>query len=411
MSEVITDEKKIDEVLERGVDDIYSDKKKLREILISGRKLRIYCGFDPSATALHLGNAIQIAKLAQFQKLGHEIVFLIGDFTGMIGDPTDKTAARQKLTREEVLQNSKDFQRQASAWLEFEGNNPARVEYNSKWQDKLTFRDLIEISSEFTVQQMIQRDMFQKRLEEEKAIYLHEFLYPLAQGYDSVALDVDLEIGGSDQMFNMMRGRDLQKAINGKEKFVLIQKLLEDDKGNKMSKSEGNVVWLNDDYINMYAKVMSWADGLIAPGFEVCTNVSLDEAQKIKRQLEKEEINPRDLKMKLAFEITKIYHGKENAEKAQEDFVNKFQRKGSKFNIDAVVAESPVLKIKESDTLVEILSDNNLAQSKSDARRKIKQGGVSIDGKKIDLNDQISKDWDGKILKVGKKDFRKIEIE
>lgn len=403
-SKVILDEKKIDEVLERGVEEIYPGKKNLKEKLLSGDRIKLYCGFDPSATALHLGNAIQIAKLAAFQKLGHEVVFLVGDFTGMIGDPTDKEATRKKLTREEVLQNSRDFQKQASAWLNFEGNNPAKVEYNSHWQDKVSFRDLIEISSNFTVQQMIQREMFQKRLQEEKAIYLHEFLYPLAQGYDSVVLNVDLEIGGSDQLFNMMRGRDLQKAINKKEKFVLIQKLLEDDKGNKMSKSEGNVVWLSDDHINMYAKVMSWADGLIKPGFEMCTAVSSEELKAIEKKLQSEKTNPRDLKMQLAFEVTKIYHGEKMAIKAQEDFVNKFQKKNEE-------VDASLLKVEEGDNVIDVLAGNGLAQSKSDARRKIKQGGVSIDGKKITLEDDVSKDWDGKILKVGKKDFRKLKIK
>jgi tyrosyl-tRNA synthetase len=237
MVKVITDENLIDEFLERGVERIFPDKESLRKKLISGEKIRVYCGFDPSAPALHIGNAILINKLGELQKLGHEVIFLIGDFTGMIGDPTDKTAVRKKLTREDVLENARSYKKQASGYLDFEEVNPASVKYNSEWSDKISFRDLIELSSNFTVQQMLQRDMFQKRIEEDKPIYFHEFLYPLAQGYDSVAMDVDLEIGGNDQMFNMLCGRDLMRSIKNKEKFVLTMKLLADDTGKKMGKS------------------------------------------------------------------------------------------------------------------------------------------------------------------------------
>ena len=269
MPKPITDEKQVDELLDRGVEIIYPNRKELKEKLMKGDRIRLYCGFDPSAPSLHIGNAIAINKLAQFQALGHEVIFLIGDFTGMIGDPTDKSSARVKLTREEVEKNCEAYKEQAGVYLDFEGKNPAQVKYNSEWSDKMTFRDLIEVSSNFTVQQMIQRDMFQKRLEEEKPIYLHEFLYPLAQGYDSVAMDVDLELGGNDQMFNMMAGRDLMKAMGMKDKFVLTLKLLADETGKKMGKSEGNAVFLDQTPENMYGAIMSWTDGVIAIGFEV----------------------------------------------------------------------------------------------------------------------------------------------
>lgn len=403
MEKIITDEKIIDEVLSRGVENIFPSKEELKKVLISGKRIKLYCGYDPTAKSLHIGNAISINKLGQFQKLGHEVIFLIGDFTGTIGDPTDKSAARKKLTREEAVENSKNYMKQASGYLKFDGENPAKVMYNSQWSDKLNFKDLIELASNFTVQQMIQRDMFQKRLEEEKPIYLHEFLYPLAQGNDSVAMDVDLEVGGNDQMFNMLCGRDLQKTINNKEKFVLTMKLLADETGKKMGKSEGNVVNLDENPKDMFGQIMAWSDGLIVLGFELATNISTEELNEIKEQM-KEGTNPRDLKLKLAFEITKINHGEDAASEARDYFIKTFTQKEIPENIEVV--PSPVPNIKLIDYIVEA----KLANSKSDARRKIEQGGVSIDGEKItdydfELNSELHNE---KILKVGKKDFVKI---
>src|SRR3990167_6591834 len=215
------------EVLTRGVNQVLPDKKGLAD-LMSKRKIKLYQGFDPSAPSLHLGNFVGLMKLRQFQKLGHEVIFLVGDFSGMIGDPTDKLAARTKLTREQVLENAKAWMAQAGKVLDFGGKNPSKIMFNSEWTDKLTQKDLIEITSKLTYQQLIERDMYQERIKSGNAIYLHELLYPVYQGYDSVAMDVDLEIGGSDQVFNMLVGRNLMKAIKGKEKFVLSTKLLVD---------------------------------------------------------------------------------------------------------------------------------------------------------------------------------------
>jgi tyrosyl-tRNA synthetase len=194
MSKIITDEKLIDEILTRGVENIFPSREDLKKVLMSGKRIKLYCGYDPTSKNLHLGNAISANKLGQFQKLGHEVIFLIGDFTGMIGDPTDKNAARKKLTKKEVLENSENYQKQVSGYLKFDGENPSKILYNSKWSSKLNFEELVELSSNFTVQQLLQRDMFQERIKNDKPIYLHEFLYPLAQGYDSVEMDVDLEI-------------------------------------------------------------------------------------------------------------------------------------------------------------------------------------------------------------------------
>lgn len=396
-------EKQIDEILTRGVENIFPGREELKKVLMSGKKIRLYCGYDPTAKSLHIGNAISINKLGQFQKLGHEVIFLVGDFTGMIGDPTDKTAARKRLTREEVLENSKNYQKQATGHLKFNGDNPAIIKYNSEWSDKLTFKNLIDLSSNFTVQQMLQRDMFQERIKDEKPIYLHEFLYPLAQGYDSVAMEVDLEVGGNDQMFNMMCGRDLMKAVKNKEKFVLTTKLLADETGKKMGKTEGNVVNLDEAAENMFGQVMAWSDGLIIPGLELCTNVPLEEIEKIKKEMEDGDLNPRDAKLRLAGEIVEIYHGEDKARDARDYFIKTFSQK----EIPENVAE---FKIDgESKKLAEILVESGNAKSLSDARRKIEQGGVSIDEEKLtDAQAIITKEKNGKVLKIGKLGFIKI---
>lgn len=403
MSKIITDKEKINEVLTRGTENIYPNREFLEKALSSGKRLRIYCGFDPSAPALHIGNAIQINKLAQFQALGHEIIFLVGDFTGMIGDPTDKTAARKKLTRKEVLDNAKNYKKQAAAYLKFSGSNAAKIRYNSKWQDKLTFRDLIELASNFTVQQMIIRDMFQVRLKGEKPIYLHEFLYPLAQGYDSVAMDVDMEIGGNDQTFNMLAGRDLLKALKNKEKFVLTTKLLVDPSGKKMGKSEGNIVNLDENPIDMYGKIMSWPDGVLPVGFELCTALPFAEVRKMQTELEEGRANPRDLKMKLAFEITKTNHGEKKAREAEDYFIRTVQKKEVPEEIMNYELQTTNWK------LVDLLVEIKMATSKNEARRLIEQGGIKVNEETIkDLNKEIEISQKGVLLQRGKRQFIKV---
>jgi tyrosyl-tRNA synthetase len=404
MAKIITDENKIDEALTRGVENIYPNRGALKKVLLSGKKIRLYCGYDPSAPALHIGNAISLMKLGQFQALGHEVIFLIGDFTGMIGDPTDKTVARKKLTRKEVLANAKNYKKQASAYIKFSGANSAKIMHNSQWHDKLSFRDLIEVASNFTAQQMFARDMFQKRIKADKPIYLHEFLYPLAQGYDSVVMEVDLEIGGNDQTFNMLCGRDLMKALKNKEKFVLTAKLLVDQAGKKMGKTEGNMINLDEKAEDMYGKIMSWPDELIGSGFELCTNVLMEEVEKIKKELAENKVNPRDYKMKLAYEVVKIYHGEEAAQIAQENFINTFSKKQTPSDVRVTPSPAPSISI------IDYIIETGLATSKSDARRKIEQGGVYVDGKRVESVDLMlnSESDHGKIIKVGKRNFVKI---
>jgi len=401
---IMNQEQKIQEVLTRGVENIYPDKESFEKRLKSSEKIRLYCGFDPTAPSFHIGNAIQIRKLAQFQELGHEVIFLIGDFTGMIGDPTDKSKTRPKLIREQLLKNSENYKKQAGKILDFSGNNPAKVMYNSEWNDKLTFVDLIELSSNFTVQQMIIRDMFQERIKKNQPIYLHEFLYPLTQAYDSVAMDVDLEIGGNDQTFNMLCGRDLIKAVKGKEKFVLTTKLLVDPNGDKMGKTTGNMVNLDEKPNEMFGQIMSWTDGLIIPGLELCTDIPMEEINQIEQDIKEDKLNPRDAKARLAREIISIHHSKKEAEQAEKEFEKVFKEKEKPAKIPLYIANKEKYKI--TDLLMEI----KMVSSKGEAKRLIEQGGVKVDDKKIEDYNQEIAIKDKMVIQAGKRKFIQIRV-
>lgn len=384
------DSQKVEEALTRGVEKIYPSKEALGKVLKSGKKIRLYNGIDPTGK-LHLGHLIVFRKLRQFQALGHEVIMLLGDFTGMIGDPTDKLAARKKLTREEVIANSEDYKKQASKFLNFSGKNPAKILYNSKWLNKLTFKDLIELASNFTVQQMLARDMFQQRLKEEKPIYLHEFLYPLAQAYDSVAMDVDMEVGGNDQTFNMLCGRDLMRVLKNKEKFVLALKLLTDPSGKKMGKTAGNMINLDEKPAEMFGKIMSWPDGMTAAGFELLTDLSLPE------------VGPREAKALLAKEVISACCDRQKAELAEEEFNRVFKEK-------ELPSEIPEIAITEKTLdILDLLVKTKIARSKSEAKRLVLQKAVEIDG-------DLKEDWreavavkKGMVIKVGKRRFAKVE--
>jgi tyrosyl-tRNA synthetase len=400
MAKVITDAKQIEEVLDRGVEAIYPTKEELQKKLSSGEQIKLYCGFDPTGPDLHIGHGNQIRKLAQFQKLGHEVIFLIGDFTAMIGDPTDKAAARQQLTKEQVIKNLEGYQSQAGTILKFKGDNAAKVMFNSKWLAELNFAEVLKLASKFTVQRMMERDMFEKRIDEGKPIYVHEFMYPLMQGYDSVAMNVDLEIGGSDQTFNMLAGRDLMKTMKDKEKFVLTLKLLVDPTGKKMGKTEGNMIRLTDIAEEIFGKVMSWSDEMILLGFETCTDWPMTDIAKIAKDI-KEGANPRDYKMQLAQAIVTIYLGEKDALKAKDNFINVFQKKSSPDKIE---------KIKlTTNKFSEILVEAKLVDSNSEAKRVIKQGGVKIDDKVIDdINFELAKGEH--LIQKGKRHFIKVKI-
>lgn len=380
---------KIEEVLTRGVQQVLPDKKGLAE-LMAKRKIRLYQGFDPSMPSLHLGNFVGLMKLRQFQKLGHEVIFLVGDFTGMIGDPTDKLATRKKLSREQVLENAKAWKKQISMLLDLDGPNAAKIMFNSEWSDKVSFKDLLEITSNFTVQQMIERDMFQERLKNNAPIYLHEFLYPVAQGYDSVVMDVDLEVGGNDQLFNMMAGRGLMKAMKGKEKYVLATKLLVDADGKKVGKTTGNALFLDSTPENFYAGVMSFPDNVIALGFELLTEIPLEGLE------EKIKQNPMGEKKHLAFEIVKLLWGEEKAKISEKSFEQTFQEKAPTFDI----------KVSSGETLAKTIIPFSPRQSMGSVKELIRQGAVDVNGKKITDGSIILNIGDE--IKVGERTFLKV---
>jgi len=451
---VSTDKDLIEKFLTRGVEKIYPSKNFLEDKLNDGKKLRIYLGIDPTGPTLHLGHAIILAKLKEWQELGHEVVLLIGSFTGMIGDPTDKIATRKTLTRAEVLANAKKYKKQAANFIKFSGNNPAKIVYNHKWLEKLNFKEVVNLASKITVQRMMERDMFEKRMYGEiecpncgdwssakntmqfynneqyaflhenelinclkcmnrfkpadakfrkpAPIYLHEFLYPLMQGYDSVVLNTDGEIGGNDQTFNMLTGRDLMKSILNKEKFVITMKLLVDPTGVKMGKTTGNMITMEDEPKEMYGKVMSWPDTLIISAFEICTRVDKNECERIETEI-KNNANPRDYKMRLACEIVAIYYGEKKAKEAEENFIKMFQKKETPEEV-----KSQKSKVK-SMNIVELLVEFNLAKSKGEARRLIEQGGIKIAGEVIkDINKIIEIPKDGVLVQRGKRQFIKV---
>ena len=441
----MTDKEKIKELLDRGVKNIYPKREFLEKLLNSDKKLKLYLGIDPTGPTLHLGHAIVLNKLKQFQDLGHQIILLIGSFTAMIGDPTDKKAARKQMTREQVMENCKNYKEQASKILDFEGKNPVKIKFNHEWLDELKLRELIGLSSHFTVQRLLERDMFEKRfygqihcsncgndvakkpnisycpscgdkfndtnsgtlLELEinqEPIYLHEFLYPIMQGYDSVVMEVDGEVGGNDQTFNMLAGRDLMKDLKNKEKFVLTTKLLTDNTGIKMGKSEGNMLTLEDSAQDMYGKVMSWTDGMIGNGFDLCTQISTSEVEKIKEKLYNKDskVNPKDYKMKLAYEIVKLYYSEKEAKQAQDEFTNVFKNKENPEDMKEYRVEEGKKK------LIDIIFEAKLTSSKGEARRLIEQGAVKIDGKaenKWNIEIEIK---EGMVVQVGKRKFIKL---
>jgi tyrosyl-tRNA synthetase len=393
-----TDSKQIKEVLERGVDKIYPSRDFLKEKLKSGEELSLYLGIDPTADSLHIGNGIQLLKLRQFQKLGHKIILLIGDFTGMVGDPTEKDTARDKLSRSEVLENCKEYKQQAANILDFEGDNPAELKYNSDWLGDMNFADVIDLASNFTVNKMMERDMFQRRQEQEDPIFVHEFMYPMMQAYDCVAMDVEGEVGGTDQTFNMLAGRDLMKKLKDKEKFVLTTELLAPTGEEKMSKSVGDSVDLSDDPEDVYGKVMRWSDESILEGFELATTISLDELHDLEEQLQEVD-NPMPIKKRLAFEVTKTFLGEEAAHKGQ-DYFKRVIQQGKKPKKTASISPS-------SYDILTILVESELVDSKTQARNLIDQGAVKLGEEKID--DYHQEIESGETIQKGSRFFIDVE--
>lgn len=393
----------INHLLTRGVDTIYPTREALEKVLRSGKKLRLYQGFDPTGTQLHIGHAVALRKLRQFQELGHEVIFLIGDFTAMIGDPTGKMDSRKMLTKEEVLRNAENYKDQAGRILRFEGENSVQIKYNSEWLGKVSALEFLQLSHHLTYQQVVERDMFQKRMGQGQDVYMNEFLYPVMQAYDSVAMDVDLEIGGSDQMFNMMMGRKLMRNIKKKDKFVMTVPLLTDAHGVKIGKTEGNVIGLTDAPADFYGKIMSLGDDAIIPCLTLLTDTSMEEIESVKNKIAGG-ANPITFKKQLAFELTRQFNSESDAKAAQNDFENKFQSKTTSSDTFPTLSHETV---NQYGTISESLYKNNLVSSRTEAKRLMKQHAVKLDDVQI-TSDNKPNFPIGSVLKVGKTKFIKI---
>jgi tyrosyl-tRNA synthetase len=395
----MTKSQKIEELLSRGVEEVF-EKKHLQEALKSNKKLRIKHGIDPTGPKIHIGRAISLWKLRAFQDLGHKIVLIIGDFTAQIGDASDKEAMRVPLTAEQVESNMKDYIKQIGKIVDIK---KAEIKYNSQWLGKLTAKDLLSLEMNFTAQQTIQRRNFKERWDDGKAIGLHELNYPLLQGYDSVAVKANVEIGGFDQLFNLKIGRDMQRVYKQDPQDILTTKMLYGLDGRKMSTSWGNIITIIDSPNDMFGKIMSMKDELISSYLELCTTIPLNEVKKITKQMKDNKINPRDVKARLAKEIVTTYHSKKEAEKADKEFVKIFQDK-------KVPSKMPLFVIVQKTYLpLDLLFNLNLVSSKNEAKRIISQGGFKINGVVENNWKDLIKITEGMILQVGKRKFVKIQ--
>lgn len=394
MSKVDTNPHKIAELLSRGVAELV-DEKELAEKLQSGKQLRIKLGIDPTSPNIHLGRSIPLLKLRDFQNLGHKIVFIIGDFTGTIGDTSDKDSERPMLTPETIKQNLKSYIDQAAKILDIK---KAEIYYNSKWLKKLTYAEIGKQADAFSLHDFIARENIAKRLDVGKRVSLRELLYPLMQGYDSVQVKSDVEVGGTDQRFNLLAGRELQRVYRQAPQNILTNPIVEGLDGRKMSSSYGNTVNLFDVPNDMFGKLMSLKDEFVISYFILLTRLPLSEIAEYEKSLASGE-NPRDIKMKLSFEITKMYHGEKKANEAQNYWVSTFSKKETP-------TDMPSFKPSAYDIL-SILVDSNLVTSKSEGRRAIEQGGVKIDGEVVkDSSAEVSS---GSIVQKGKMHFLKIQ--
>ena len=389
-----TTSQKINETLERGIEQII-EKNSLLKKLKSGKKLRIKHGIDPTGPKIHIGRAIQFRKLKNFQDLGHKIVLIIGDFTALIGDASDKQAMRKPLSEKEIKENMKGYKEQIGKILDIK---KTEIRYNSEWLNKITVKELLSLAMHFSAQQMIQRRNFKERWEQEKPIGIHELAYPLFQGYDSFAVKADVEIGGADQLFNLKVGREIQKMFGQPPQDIITSKMLSGLDGRKMSTSWGNMVTIVDKPNEMYGKIMSMKDEFIFEYFELCTDIPLSEIKKMSFK----KTNPRDLKARLAREIVSIYHGKESALAAEKEFNKVFKEKKLPSSVSLIKISQKSLNI------LELLFKAKLASSKTEAKRLINQKGVKI-------GNEVQTDWQkqikikkGLVIQVGKRKFAKI---
>lgn len=394
-------------LIERGTVDVVSREdlvRKLKKSTETGVPLKVKTGFDPTAPDLHLGHTVLIQKMKHFQDLGHDIYFLIGDFTGMIGDPTGKSETRKPLTLDDVKRNAETYKEQIFKILD---PQKTRVVFNSSWLGKLTSYDMIKLASQLTVARMLEREDFRVRFDNEKPISIHEFLYPLIQGYDSVALEADVELGGTDQLFNLLMGRDLQRSWNQEPQVVITMPLLEGLDGvNKMSKSLGNYIGITEPADDIYGKVMSISDTLMFRYYELLSDLPADQIEVLASDMKDGAVHPKDVKKKLARELTARFYGEDSALKAEESFEQVFKHHGLPENIPEITLEKAGGEV----WLPKLLVEAGLTESTSEARRLIKQQAVSLDNEKV-LDTDYNVQPEGEVLiKVGKRRFAKISF-
>ncbi len=396
----MSQKEKLKKLLSSNVEKIIN-KESLKSRLLSGKKLRIKHGIDPTSPNLHIGHAIVLWKLKEFQDLGHKIVLILGSFTAQIGDPSDKLNKRPFLSKQEVEENLKEYKNQIGKILD-----ASKVEWhkNNEWFKDISLREFDNLAELFSVQQMMARRNFKKRWDNDKEISIRELHYPLYQGYDSVAVKADVEVAGNDQLFNILAGRKIQQAYNQEPQDILTVKMLTGTDNNKMSKSQGNVIYISDTPKNQYGKIMSLQDSLILPYFKLCTNYPKEKVKELEKKLKAGD-NPRDIKAKLAYEIVKIYHGQEKANKAAKEFDRVFKEKKLPKNTFG-------FKIKEKEyKLADLIKKVGFTKSKSQARRLIEQGAVRINKKKINDRHFSFVPKGGEIIQVGKKRFIRLEFK
>ncbi len=391
-------------LIERGTVDLISREdleKKLNHSLKTGKPLRIKAGFDPTAPDLHLGHTVLIQKLKHFQDLGHHVMFLIGDFTGMIGDPTGKSETRKALTREDVKRNAESYKEQIFKILD---PDKTEIVFNSSWLNKLSSYDFVQLASQLTVARMLERDDFKKRFEGQQPISIHEFLYPLVQGYDSVAMQADVELGGTDQLFNLLMGRELQKNYGQAPQVVLTMPLLEGLDGvNKMSKSLGNYIGITDTADDIFGKVLSISDDLMFRYYDLLSDLSSEQINALRCGMENGSLHPKDVKKKLAVELTARYYGSEAAHKAEENFEQVFKNRGIPDQVPEYTQDA-----SQELWLPRLLVDAGMVKGTGEARRMIKQNAVSIDGEKVGSEDHQLPNNGEILIKVGKRRFCKV---
>lgn len=381
------------EVIKRGAVEIISEvelKNKLAESIAKKRPLKIKAGFDPTAPDIHLGHAVLLRKLRQFQDLGHEVIFLIGDFTGRIGDPSGRSEKRNQLTKKLVDQNAKTYKKQVSKILDIK---KLKIVFNSKWFEKMNGFEFGKLLSHYTATRLLERDDFSARIKEKKPLYMSELIYPILQGYDSVVLNADIELGGSDQKFNLLAGRDIQKDFGQPQQVVITMPLLEGTDGvKKMSKSYGNYIGINELPLEMFGKIMSISDDLMRKYYILLTDQNLEEVKSL---------HPKEAKLRLACDIVSQYYSKKAAGEARLEFERVFANK-------EIPRDVPSYKIKpDKNTIIDILVDSKLVETKNQARRLIQQGGVTLDGEKLEKESQII-DREG-IVKVGKRRYLSLK--